>query len=98
MRELRNVIERALNIARGDIIYSEHLPEYLQNRSKKVSNRDDKPSLILKDIIAKAEINAIKRALRESGGNRTLAAKILGIHRTALYKKIDAYGLQISDL
>lgn len=98
VRELRNVIERALNIARGDVIFSEHLPEYLQNRTKKINDRDDKPSLILKDVVSKAEIDAIKRALKESGGNRTLAAKILGIHRTALYKKIDAYGLQLSDL
>lgn len=98
VRELRNVLERALNIAQGNIILAEHLPEYLQNKHKNRDVNNDKESLMLKDVVRKAEIDAIKKALKESKGNRTLAAKKLGIHRTALYKKIAAYNLQISDL
>ncbi|WP_184308048.1 sigma-54 interaction domain-containing protein [Anaerosolibacter carboniphilus] len=96
-RELRNTLERALNIASGEVIRWDHLPEYLM-KYKKVPVKPDEESLLLKDIVAKAEIEGIQKALQVCGGNRTLAAKKLGIHRTAIYKKIEAYGLDISML
>ncbi|MTI48460.1 MAG: PAS domain S-box protein [Firmicutes bacterium] len=97
VRELRNVIERALHMSTGKIIYPEHLSEYLLP-SAPLSHREDNEDISLKKIVEKAEIKAIKEALRRSNGNRTLAAKKLKIHRTALYKKIEGYGLSISDL
>lgn len=97
VRELRNVLESALNLVKGNIIYSEHLPDHMIKKAKE-SNADNGNTLILKDIVAKAEIKAIREALKECNGNRTEAVKRLGIHRTALYKKIDAYGLDINQL
>lgn len=94
VRELRNVIESALNLAKGSMIYPENLPEYM---IKKAKGKTETPqeSTLLKDIVAEAEIKAIREALITTNGNRTEAAKKLGIHRTALYKKIAAYGLDI---
>lgn len=97
IRELRNILERAVNVANGKIIEPRHLPEYLQIQHG-VHDEKESSSLRLKDIVVHAEIDAIRRALQESGGNRTLAAKKLGIHRTAIYKKMETYGIQLSEI
>ncbi len=99
VRELRNVIERAINIATGEVITPEDLPEYVLNDTNTIKHHDkDTKVALLKKVVADAEIKAIKNAIKQCNGNRTLAAKKLGIHRTALYKKIDKYGLDISIL
>lgn len=48
------------------------------------------------DILSLSDMEKtrILRALEQSKGNRTLAAKLLGIGRTTLYNKIDAYGIE----
>ena len=96
VRQLRNVIERALNIVSGEIILPVHLPEYIPKVKYLQKNSDEIE--LLKDIVTKAEIKAIKQALIKCNGNRSLAAKILGIHRTALYKKLERFGLDIKSL
>lgn len=96
VRELRNILERAVNISIGKYIYIEHLPEYI---SKSITINTNQSNISnLKKIVADAEINAIKEAIKLCNGCRTSAAKMLGIHRTALYKKIDSYGINIKNL
>ena len=95
VRELRNVLERAVNLSTGKLILPEHLPERLLNGSIHIAGSvEDIP--LLQDVVAEAEIEAIKKALLLANGNKSLAAERLGIHRTALYKKIDKY--KISDV
>ncbi len=89
VRELRNVLERAINFAPLNIILPEHLPEYILKNSDKTITT----SLTLKDITERAEIEAIKKAVEKSNGNKTIAAQELNIHRTSLYKKIEKYNL-----
>ncbi len=98
VRELRNVIESALNLVNEKTIYPRHLPDYIQQKTKEGIYNSGDNSLLLKEIVAKAELKAIKEALNNTKGNRTEAAKKLGIHRTALYKKIESYGLDITKL
>ncbi len=93
VRELRNVLERAANISSGEYIKLEHLPEFISNSFLIDSACDN--TCLLKDVVAKAEINAIMEALKLANGSRTEAAKYLGIHRTALYKKMANYGIDI---
>lgn len=97
VRELRNVLERASTLCKSNIIEIEHLPEYLNKQIIKDSDDEieDPDSLLLKNIVARVEKEAIKRAIKESKGNKTLASKLLGIHRTALYKKIEVYDLDM---
>ncbi len=96
VRELRNVLERATNISSGNVIKPEHLPDYINN---KLSENDySEKACLLKAKVAEAEINAIMEALRLTNGNKTDAAKYLGIHRTALYKKMDNYGINIKSI
>lgn len=95
VRELRNVLERAANISSGKYIYPEHLPENINRRF----SIDDRIEIkLLKEKVAETEINAIIEALKFTNGSRTKAAKRLGIHRTALYKKLDSYGINIKDI
>ncbi|MGJ0846936.1 sigma-54 interaction domain-containing protein [Tissierella praeacuta] len=92
VRELRNILERAINLSPGKIILSEHLPERLIDKIS-YSTEDLKDIPLLKDVVIESEIEAINKALIFTKGNKSLAAEKLGIHRTALYKKIDKYNI-----
>ncbi|MGD9568928.1 MAG: sigma 54-interacting transcriptional regulator [Sedimentibacter sp.] len=96
VRELRNVLERAANISTGNFVTMQHLPEFISN--KLILEEKYSENKQLRDKIAEAEIEAIVTALKASNGSRTGAAKILGIHRTALYKKLAGYGIDIKNI
>jgi transcriptional regulator with PAS, ATPase and Fis domain len=92
VRELRNILERAINLSTKKEIVPENIAERVLN---KVSyNLDLEQIKPLKDIMEETEIEAIKNAIISSKGNKTLAAEKLGIHRTALYKKINKYKME----
>lgn len=92
IRELRNVLERAINITRGKLILAEDLPDRINAKSvSKISHVEDIP--LLRDVTSEAEKEAISKALNITNGNKSLAANKLGLHRTTLYKKIDKYNL-----
>jgi DNA-binding NtrC family response regulator len=90
VRELRNVIERALALTRHDRITVEDLPEHLRQPSNNLpvpgSSVDDGPLALLP--LAEMEQRYIDRVLNQVQGNRTLAARILGIDRKTLYRKL----------
>lgn len=89
VREMRNVLERAMILARGQAqIGLEHLPPDLR-RAGTGSSRHQAQSL------ADVEKVQIERALRHHGGNRTRAAKELGISRATLINKIKVYSLDL---
>ncbi|WP_244969188.1 sigma-54 interaction domain-containing protein [Tissierella praeacuta] len=92
VRELRNILERAINLSPGKIILPEHLPERLIDKIS-YSTEDLKDIPLLKDVVIESEIEVINKALIFTKGNKSLAAEKLGIHRTALYKKIDKYNI-----
>lgn len=68
----------------GETIYTHDLPFFLHEHQKD-SHLDDHYSL--KKLQAKAEIDSIRYALTQTNNNKSKAAKMLGIHRTHLYKK-----------
>ena len=92
VRELRNILERGINLCSGKEILPEHLPERFTN--KMAHNFKDGTIELLVDLVGTAEREAIERALILTKGNKSLAAKELGIHRTALYKKLDKYEIK----
>jgi DNA-binding NtrC family response regulator len=86
VREMRNVLERAMILARGKSeIGVEHLPADM--RQRQVERRYQPLSL------ADSERAHIERALRHHSGNRTRAAQELGISRATLINKIKIYAL-----
>ncbi|MCB2227596.1 MAG: sigma 54-interacting transcriptional regulator [Desulfarculaceae bacterium] len=92
VRELKNVLERAAAVAGSGTLLPDHLPpDFLEAapQSKVVSPAPRS----LKAEMAEAERQALERALKYTGGNRTQAAELLGIHRTGLHQKIKKYGL-----
>jgi transcriptional regulator with PAS, ATPase and Fis domain len=88
IREVRQVMERAMQIARGQIaIGVEHLPGEFRARPGVGDRRHTPMSL---DLL---EHQHIERTLRYHGGNRTRAAKELGISRATLINKIKLYSI-----
>ena len=88
VRELANVIERAAILSSGAVILPEHLPEKIRAQAPPAPPRDDAQSL----SVEAAERRAIREALRQTGGNRTEAAKLLGLSRRTLFYRLKQYG------
>ena len=91
IRELANVLERVLSSLEGDTIHRPDLPFYLY-RSRKETPGSGRASM--RAVQARAEKEAILDALEEANHNKAEAARILGIHRTHLYKKMKKHGLE----
>lgn len=94
VRELQNVLERVMVMTEGDLITTEYLPpEFFQQESDIVLNiPESRVSLktTLKEITRMAEKELIRRALEQTGNNRTKAAQLLQIsHRALMYKLKD---------
>jgi DNA-binding NtrC family response regulator len=90
VRELENIMERGVALANGNTIELAHLPEDLKELSIKTFRKKEGkiPSL------DEQEESYIKWVLNESGGNKTLAAQVLGIDRVSLWRKLKKYGLE----
>jgi two-component system response regulator AtoC len=96
-RELENCLERALVLSPSDELELQSLPRHIIEPRMTASNetlemRSD--SLSIKESTSNLEINLIKRALAETKGNRTHAAKILEISPRTLLYKLKEYGLE----
>ena len=90
VRELRTAIEHAVVLARGDRITSRDLPP-----SVKHGGAVEPKILQGKDLTVKdAEKQLIIRALKETDGNRTHAAKKIGMSRRTFHRKLHAYQLE----
>jgi len=87
VRELENVIGRAFALGKGDIITVDDLPMDIWDGKEAVN-----PEGIIS--VEEAEKNLIKKALSETGGNKTRAARLL-VGRKTLYMKIKKYGIKI---
>ena len=87
IRELRNVVERSMIMASDGVLRAEDLPVELQHGAP--ASDDSTLPLSLRAI----EKQHIARMLGHTGGNKTEAARLLGIGLTTLYRKIEEYGL-----
>jgi DNA-binding NtrC family response regulator len=90
IRELENVIRRTMALGRNERIDPEDLPANI------FAPADDGPAPVQApsgDSMAAYEKSAILNALKKSGYNRRIAARILGIGEATLYRKISKYGL-----
>lgn len=90
VRELENLLELAMNLTEGEVLRYDEFP-CIKN---KVSNQGkSEKSLVLFDAKQRTEKQLILDALDESKGDKKLAARILAIHPSALYRKIKKYGI-----
>ncbi len=89
IRELENLIERGVALAKGDVLESAHLPDDLKRMSLKVFRREPGKIPSLED----QEKAYIQWVLKEVDGNRSRAAAILGIDRVSLWRKLKRFGI-----
>lgn len=93
IRELENILERAINLIDDErYIMPEHLPAKL-NRTT-IPEPQAESAKKLAGLLGDTEKQAIYRALELSGGNKSKAAKLLGIHRSGFYQKLQKYNIQ----
>jgi DNA-binding NtrC family response regulator len=103
LRELRNTIERAVVIARGDRIAVEDLPQRVTKSTTSAEaavrpeDSADDPSLDLRARVRRFEAWAIIEALRAEGGNKTHAAKRLKMPFRTLMHKIKQLAIEPTD-
>ncbi len=95
VRELRTAVEHAVVLARGDMIELAGLPQTVQSRGLIQHEQQLTQSPIDRGItLEEAERQLIIRTLKESRGNRTAAARKIGISRRTLHRKLNRYGLE----
>jgi DNA-binding NtrC family response regulator len=87
VRELENAVERAVALGSGPILHIADLPSNLQQgSSEKLLESNELTTL------EEMERRFIIRALRETNGDKLAAARLLGIGKTTLYRKLKQYG------
>ena len=92
VRELENIVEHAFVLCRGGLIEGHHLPPELRGDDA-AARRVRKGARTLKAL----EVLHIADALRRHGGNRTAAAKELGINPSTLYRKIKSLAIDLPE-
>ena len=96
VRELENVIEQALVFAEGDEIDLGALPAVVRGGCPTTRWRCRAGEMSLPDILEDLERQLIQRAYEKSGGVKTETARLLGIKTSALYYKLEKYGIGTS--
>jgi len=95
VRELENVIERAIVLTESNQIQVENLPIEIQNPKEESRFSLLNDELSIKKASRYLEIDLIKKALNKTKGNHTHAAKLLEISHRALLYKIKEYGIEV---
>jgi transcriptional regulator with PAS, ATPase and Fis domain len=85
VRELANILERILYTIDGDTVLPRHLPIILYSMGKESSRIQE---TVLKRLREDMEKEILLQTIRVSKNNKNKAARMLGIHRTSLYKKM----------
>ena len=91
VRELENVIERAVLLGAGDHITIDDLPASIRNTEEKV-NVD---SQSLDSAVQAFEKHHIQSVLKRTDGNKSETARLLGIDPSTLYRKMERYGIAL---
>jgi DNA-binding NtrC family response regulator len=99
VRELRNCMERAVILCKGDMITEDHLPDSLvkESNSGSINGRDNTLKLISFNLppegisIDELEKHLVLQALKKSKNNKTKAAKLLGLSRGTFRYRLEKY-------
>jgi two-component system response regulator HydG len=97
VRELRNVIERACIMTDGEFITERELASsvvWSASPPRSVTIPDSMPSSDGEQSLSRLERERIREVLEQTGGNKMTAARILGLSRRALYRRLERYRLE----
>ncbi|HRG99079.1 MAG TPA: sigma-54 dependent transcriptional regulator [Polyangiaceae bacterium] len=93
VRELQNCVERAVALARGDTLTEDDLPPRIRDHEAAdvlVAAHDPSELVTLEEV----ERRYIRRVMEAVGGSKSEAARVLGLDRSTLYRKLDRYGVR----
>jgi len=93
IRELENVIEQTMVLCDGQVIVKSDLPSFIFSTSDSDTKRSQLGEKPLTEILEDLERRLIKEAFEKTGKVKTETAKLLGIKTSALYYKLEKYGL-----
>gem|GEM_PF-22077 len=99
VRQLQNVIERLVVLAQGPLIGAEDIrddgarAEAFETQAPTLTGLHEAPGGMLDEATLSAERKVIEAALARASGNRTLAARLLGVSRRTLYNKLQQLGI-----
>jgi DNA-binding NtrC family response regulator len=96
IRELEHAIERAAILVQSDLITVSDLPRAITDHAAGARSRAERDAFTWKPL-AEMEREYILQVLEQTGGKRSVAAEILGINRRTLYRKLQEYGLDITE-
>jgi DNA-binding NtrC family response regulator len=94
VRELRAAIEGAVVLCRGDRVQPHDLPEEVRSGNASGTGVGPLGVMLPAETVKDAEKQLIIRALKEADGNRTVAAKRIGMSRRTLHRKLHEYQLE----
>jgi two-component system response regulator HydG len=94
VRELENAIEQALVFADGEQIGISALPQFLQGPGEAEDHLEIPREMSLPEILDDLERQLILKAYQKAKGVKTETARLLGIKTSALYYKLEKYGIQ----
>jgi len=95
VRELENVVEQALVFAEGELVDVAALPEMLRGGASDSALAVPAGDMSLTEILEDLERQLIQKAYDKSGGVKTETARLLGIKTSALYYKLEKYGIGV---
>ncbi len=95
VRELQNVIERAMIFCESEYIDATHLPDYMQKLGPNVSGEATSGSVSLKDATKNFERHYIEQTLQRHSNNKESAAQELGISLSSLYRKMEELNIPV---
>lgn len=92
VRELENVLEQAVNWSNDSVIDFRRIPNrFWEERPSAHEERQGDGPVILQQELCRKEQELLERTLQEAEANRSEAARILGISRSALYRRLEKY-------
>ncbi|MEC9442267.1 MAG: sigma-54 dependent transcriptional regulator [Myxococcota bacterium] len=100
VRELQNIIERAVTLETRDLISTDVLPFQLQDEPFTRATEEieiPEEGIDLESMVAKLEITLIEKALERTNGVRKEAAELLGISFRSMRYRLDKYGINPDD-
>jgi DNA-binding NtrC family response regulator len=97
VRELQQVVERAVCLVDGDEVRAEHLPDYIRAHAAPAAHAagpTGEPPRPMREAVQELEKAQIVRALEFTKGNKRRAAEILQISADTFYRRLEEFGLQ----
>ena len=98
LRELRNVIRRSVLFAQDNVLKKENLPDFPKDNKNQIVVKTESPEIVSHDFSLNNKANEkeqILAALKQTNGNKTIAAKLLQIDRKTLYNKMHLYDIEL---